>query len=286
LIAEKVRAVEAAVALAALGVEDPELRPPARRPEPVAGDRHVRSLADDVAPEPDPCSARELEAKAGRFGDGGLEPPQEARWLEGDEERFRPTSERGETAQPFGDAGRGRAGVRTRRKVDDEQVDRSTGEESAGDRQAFVERLGRQDDEPIQADAAGDCLDRIEAPGEIQPGDDRAVDLGLGSDPQGEGRLARARLATQGDARAAGQPARAEDRIQLRKARVDDPLDHVRGRLAGNGVRLRLLIRQRGRRERADDPRSCGAPACLEGRQSSRHVRRERRHGGMIEQMF
>jgi hypothetical protein len=286
LIAEKVRAVEAAVALAALGVEDPELRPPARRPEAVAGDRHVRSLADDVASEPDPRIARELQAEAGRFGDGGLEPPHEARRLEGDEERFGATSERGETAQPFGDAGRGRAGVRTRRKIDDEQVDRSTGKESARDRQALVERLGREDDEPIQADAAGDCLDRIEAPGEIQPGDDGTVDLGLGSDPQGEGRLARARLAAEGDARAAWEPARPENRVQLRKAGVDHPLDDVPGCLAGNGERLRLLIRQRGRRERPDDPRSCGAPACLEGRQSSRHVRRERRHGGMIEQMF
>ena len=54
VVEEEVRAAEAAIALPALGVEDPELRPPPRRAEPVPGDGHLRLLADDVAPEPDP----------------------------------------------------------------------------------------------------------------------------------------------------------------------------------------------------------------------------------------
>jgi len=54
VVEEELRAAETAIALAALGVEDPELRSSPRRTEPVPGDRHLRLLADDVAPEPDP----------------------------------------------------------------------------------------------------------------------------------------------------------------------------------------------------------------------------------------
>ena len=60
----------------------------------------------------------------------------------------------------------------------------------------------------------------------------------------------------------------------------DDPLDGSAG-----GSRL-FLLRQRRGRQRSDDPRSCRAPACLEGRQSSRHVRGERRHRATIEHLF
>ena len=54
VVEEEVRAAEAAIALPALGVEDPELRPSPRRPEPVPGHGHLGLLADDVATEPDP----------------------------------------------------------------------------------------------------------------------------------------------------------------------------------------------------------------------------------------
>ena len=60
-------AAEAVVALAALRVEDPELGPPARRPETVAGDAHLDPLADDVAAEADPGLTGELEMEAGRL---------------------------------------------------------------------------------------------------------------------------------------------------------------------------------------------------------------------------
>ena len=213
-------------------------------------------------------------------------PAGQARRLEGDEERLRAAGEGGEPAEAIGDLGGGRAGIRARRQVDDEEVDRAAGEERAGDRQAFVERVRGQDDEPVKPHAAGDGLDRVEAPGEIQPGDDRAVDLGLCREPEGEGRLAGARLAAEGDARTARQAARTEDRIERREAGPDDPLrTAATGRFAGED-RLRFLVRERRRRQRPDDPRSCRAPACLEGRQSSRHVRGERRHRPTIEQMF
>ena len=119
----------------------------------------------------------------------------------------------------------GRAGVRARRQVDDEDVDRSGGEEHPGDRQALVERLRRQDDEPVEPDAAGGGLDRVEGPGEVQPGDDRAVGLGLGDEAEGERRGAGARRAAQGHAGAPRQPARPDDRVEGREAGPDDPLD-------------------------------------------------------------
>jgi len=104
---------ETAVALPSLRVEDPELRPPARRAVAVAGDGHLRSLADDVAPEPNPRSPGELETNAGRLGHGGRQAGSQTRWLEGHEKRLRAAGEGGEAAQPIGDTGGGRAGVRS-----------------------------------------------------------------------------------------------------------------------------------------------------------------------------
>jgi hypothetical protein len=179
---------ETAVPLATLGVEDPELRSFPRRPVAAAGDERLGPLADHVPAEPDPAAALELEAQPGRFGDGGRETGDQPGWLEGDEERFGPPGETRQATQPLGDPGRRGARVRTGREIDDEDVDRATGEEHPRDRQAFVEGVGRQDDEPVEPDAASDGLDRIERPGEVQPGDDRAVGLGFGDEPQGERR--------------------------------------------------------------------------------------------------
>ena len=280
VVAEELVAGEAAIPLPALGVEDPELRLPPRRPEPVPGDRHLRPLADHVAPEPDPRPAGEFQAEAGRFGDGDREAVRQAGRLEGDEERLRAAGERGEAAEAVRDAGRGRARVRTRRQVDDEQVDRPAGKERTGDREALVERLRGEHDEPVETDAPGDGLDRVEGTGQVEPGDDRALGLGFRGETQGERRLAGARLAAERDARAARQAAGPEDRVEGREARPDDPVDRA--------AALRLpLGRQRRGRQRPDDPRSCRAPSRLEGRQSSRHVRGERRHQArIIEQMF
>lgn len=273
---------ETAVPIATLGVEDPELRPSARRPVPAPGDERLGPLADDVAAEPDPAAPPELEAEAGRFGDGGGQRRRQPGRLEGDEERLRPAGEAGQASEPLGDLSLRRARGRTRRKVDHEDVDRAAGEEHAGDRQALVEGLGGQDDEPVEAHAAGGGLDRIEGAGEIEPGDDRAVGLGLGDEPQGEGRGARGRRASQRDAGAARQPARPDDRVEGRETGPDDPLDAssrlTRGRRSGLGWVVGRLGQERCRGECPDDPRSCRTPARLEGRQSSRHVRGEAGH--------
>jgi hypothetical protein len=284
---------ETAVPLATLGVEDPELRPSARRSVAAAGHERLGPLADDVPPEPDPRSPGQLQPQSGRFGDGGREPGRQARRLEGDEERLRPTGKPRQATQPLGNLGEGRTRVRTRREIDHEDVDRSTGEEHAGDRQALVERVRGQDDEPVEPDAAGGGLDRIERPGEVKPGDDRAIRLGLRDEPQGEGRGAGAGRPTERDARGAREPARPDDRIEDREAGPDDPLDAGPGLArrsregSGSVVDIGRLGRERHRGQRSHDPRSCRAPSRLEGRQSSRHVRGEAGHRTVrVEHLF
>jgi hypothetical protein len=187
VVAEEIRVAETAVPLATLGVEDPELRPFPRRPVAAAGDERLGPLADDVSPEPDPGPPGELEAQSRGLRHRGRESRRQPRRLEGDEERLGPAGEPGQATEPLGDLGRRRARVRAGREIEDEDVDRATGEEHPGDRQALVERVWRQDDEPVEADTAGDGLDRVERPGEVEPGDDRAIGLGLGDEPQGEG---------------------------------------------------------------------------------------------------
>ncbi len=124
LIDEEVVATEAGVAFAAVGVEDPERRPPPRRAVAVAGDERLRPLSDDVAPEPDPRPPGELEADPGRLGDGGGEAAGQARRFEDDEERLRPPGERGQPAEPVGDPRRSiRGGQPAAGQVEDEEID-------------------------------------------------------------------------------------------------------------------------------------------------------------------
>ena len=282
LVAEEIRVAETAVPLATLGVEDPELRPSARRSVAAAGHERLGPLADDVPPEPDPRPPRQLQPQSGRFGDGGREPGQQTGWLEGDEERLGPAGETRQATQPLADLGQARARVRSRGQIDHEDVDRAAGEEHAGDRQALVERVGGQDDEPIEPDAARGGLDRIEGSGEVEPGDDRAVGLGFGDEPQGEGGGTGRRRAAESDAGRAWEPARPQDRVERRKAGPDDPLDASSRLACGRGGELGWVVgrlgRERRRGQRPHDPRSCGTPSRLEGRQSSRHVRGEAGH--------
>ncbi len=53
-IDEECVAHEAGIPAAALGVEDPQLGPPARWPEPVPADEHLGSLSDHIPAQPDP----------------------------------------------------------------------------------------------------------------------------------------------------------------------------------------------------------------------------------------
>ena len=236
----------------------------------------------------------ELQSQPRRLGDRGRQTTHETRWFERHEQRLGPAGERRETSQPIGDLPGGRPGVRTGREVDHEDVDRAGGQQHPGNRETFVERFRRQHDEPVETDPAGRGFDRIERPGKIQPGHDRAVRLGLGDEPQGERRRPRRRRSPDGDAGTAWQTAWSDDRVQLRKAGPDDPFD-ASSRLARRGRdRYELgwvverLDRERRGGQRSDHPWSGGPPPrCPQETKARPHVREETGHRTIsIERMF
>ena len=282
---EKVVPAEATVAFTALRIEDPEGRPPPRRAVSIARDQRLRPLPDDVVSEADPRPPGKFEAEPARLGDGAGHRADEPGWLEDDEERLRPTGEGGQPAQPVGDLVRP---VRLReaaaRQVEEQQVDRSAGEEAPGDGQTFIEGLGRDDHEPFEPDAARDGLDRVERPGEVQPRHHRAGHLGLGDKPERQGGPSARAVATDGDAGGSRQAPWSQDGIEAREPGGDDPVVGA-GRGPRSPVGKRLV---RGRqRHRPDDSRSCGAPPGLEARDSGVHITTSGRHRtAIVEHLF
>jgi hypothetical protein len=283
-------AAEAGVAFAAVRVEDSEGRPATRRSGPVAGDDHLRSLADDVAPEAQPRSASELEPDPGGLSDGRGDRRDEARGLEDDEADARPPGERREPAEAVGHASGAREAWR---QVDDEQVDGPAGEERAGDREALL-RVGRgQDHEPLRPDATGDGLDRVEGLRQVEPGRDRARGLGLRDEPQGERRPPAREVTPERQAEATRQAARPEDRVESREP---GRMDTSRVRLGARpDARLVIGLLERhggeGPHDLADPCRSehrrrGRTPLRPEGRQGRRHIGGGCRHRRIIEQMF
>ncbi len=110
------------------------------------------------------------------------------------------------------------------REVEDEEVDRPCLEQRPGHRQRLTRGFRGEDGEPLQAHAPRDRLDGIEAPGEVDPGHERAPGLGLGGNPKGErGRPAGARPA-EGDRAGSREAAGREQRVELREARGDHPV--------------------------------------------------------------
>ena len=143
-------------------------------------------------------------------------------------------------------------------QVQEEQVHRATGQERAGDGQTLVQRRRGDDDEPLEIDAAGDGLHRIEGAGEVQPGHHRALGLGLGGDPEGEGRPAAGAVAADGDTGRSRQAAGPQDRIERREPGVDDAVV-VRARIVDAGAavvtrRPRGVARWRATRRPAELP--------------------------------
>ena len=217
--------------------------------------------------------------------------------LDDNEERPGTTGERGEPIDPCRDrrptrrqAGRsaGRStGRSTGRQVEDEQVDRPGREEVARHRQALVERVGDEDGQPFDSDATGDRLDRIEAPPDIDPGDDRTTALGLGSQTKGERRDAGRARPRQGDAPATRHARRPEDGVEGGEARSKgrlEPREPIRrARQAfdlGKGLQCQRA-NDRGRR-----PRRGVAPAHPKRRESRREVAGGSRHRHNIEHLF
>ena len=188
VVAEEVVATKTGVALTALRVQDPEGRPSPRRPVAIAGNERLRPLPDDVAPEPDPRPPDELQPDPGRLGDSGSQTTSRTTdqpgWLEDDEKRLRPPGERRQPAEPVSDPGRTvRRGEATPGQIQDEQVHRAPGQQGTADGQTLVQSLRGDDNEPLEPNAAGDGLDRVEAAREVQPGHDGALSLGLRRDP-------------------------------------------------------------------------------------------------------
>ena len=287
LLIEEAFAAKAGVALAAIRVEDPEGRATTRWAGPAAGDHHLRSLADHVPAEPDPRPAGQLEPDAGRLADRTGESARAGgvRRLEHDEADPGPPGQRRQPAESIGEGtpeDRVRALPVALRQVDDQQVDGSTGEQRAGDRQALVGFGRRQDDEPLRLDPPGDDLDGVERGGEVQPGDDRAGSLSRRGESQRERGPAARQVAAQRHAHAPRHTAGAEDGVELGEAGREDPIR----------VGLRegaLLERDRGQRpdDIAREPGRGCAPARSERRQGRAEVRVGCRHRTpSIEQMF
>ena len=292
VLLQEARPAEAGIALPTVGVQDPEGCPPARWASPVAGDDHLRSLADDVPAEPDPRSTGELEPDAGRLADGSRQPPTRrgARRLEHDEADPGTARERGQPPESIGESrsrrsilraslarGPARSSLQAGRQVDDQQVDRPAGQQRAGDRQALL-GIGRgQDDQPLRLDPSRHGLDRIEGSRQVQPGDDRAGRLGLGREPQRQRRPPARHVAPQRQAHAPRQPAGSEDGIELGEPGRQDPVGielPVRG-----AAWLRVLgLLDRDRCQRPDDlthePGRGRSPARSKGRQGRAQVRR------------
>ncbi len=290
---EEVIPSEAGVTLTALRVEDPERRPAPRRAVAIAGDQRLGPLADDVPPEADPRTPGELDTESRRTGHRARQVAAETRRFEHHEQRLRTPGQGRETVEPAGQTGRTVPGRQpTAGQVKHEQVDRTTGQQRATDGQAFVERLRGDDHQPLEPDAAGDCLDRVEAPGEVDPGHDGARRLGLRGKPVDEGGPTTRAIAPDGDACRARQAAEPEDGVERREAGSDDPLVGIRSRLRPRRRFERRTGRHHGRGGRQGqgaigDPRSCRSPASLEARHGCRHVRGEGRHRtSKIEHLF
>jgi hypothetical protein len=285
-VVEQLVAAEAGIALAAVGVQDPKAGSPARWAGPITGDDHLRSLADLVPAEPDPRSTGQLEPDPGRLAHGGREAragsrararPLGSRRLEHDEADSGAAREGGQAAQSIGQPGGTRE---ARRQVHDQEIDRPTGQERAGDRQAFLGIRRGEDDKPLRLDPTRDRFDGVERRGQVQPGDDRAGCLCLGREPERERRPTARHVAPERHAHPAGHATGTEDGIELGKpGRVDrvrvrpvwaGRLERDRGQRADH---LASCLADRVAHRLADRPRRGRAPARSKRRQGRRQVR-------------
>ncbi len=285
LLRQELVAGKAAVARPALRVEEAEGRPPVRRPVAVLRDADLRPLADDLPSEPDPAGPPQLETKP-RAVEGGPDGRGSIARLQDEEERPGPSSERNEPGQlvdearrasatrgrSHGSGGRGVGRGRSRggglrpatREVQDEDIDRARLEEAARHRERLPGRTWDEDREPLEAHPAGSRLDRVEAPGEVDPGDQRATGLGLRDGPQGQRRRAARSGTPERDGAGPREAAGRQQRIQLGEAGGDHPV-HVpcRGllrvacRLSGEGLAHGRRLDAAGQRDEDGARRPC-----------------------------
>ena len=235
--------------LARIEVADLQLHRPAESAGVILGHGHHGPLPNDVPAEAEPGAPFQLEAKAARLRERALEGTGKARWLEREEPGPYPPG-MGAQAPQDGLVADGQP----RRQVDDEQIHGPAREERPGQAEALVRIRRADDDEPAQIDATTGRLERIERPGEVQPGDDRAMDLGLRHAAERERRLARRGIAMESGAGAPGQAARGKDPVERREAGRDGL--QLRPSLHGR----RGAGRQRLQGERAVDPGPVSEP--------------------------
>ena len=162
------------------------------------------------------------------------------------------------------------------REVEDEEVDRPRLEERPRHRERLVDGARDEDREPLQAHAAGHRLHGIQAPGEVHPGDEGAAGLGLRDRPQGEGRRAAGPAAPEDDRPGPREAAGREQRVELREAGGDAPVDaplRLAGELPGRGRGRRMGAAGQG------DQRRPGRGRDAPGSPGSRGALRERPRG-------
>jgi hypothetical protein len=295
---EEIRVAQTGVPWAAVRIEDPQLGSTLGRSEPAPIDDDLRPLSDDVATEADPAAAPKHEAEA---GPGRGHAPTATR-LQHEEQRARPTSEGDEPVEPLPGA---RPSIGRIDQVDDEDIDGPRLEQRPGERETLVRGLGREHEQPLEVDAPGHGLDRVEAAPEIQPGDDRAGCLGLGDESQREGRPAARWLASERKTGRPGDAPRTQQRIQLREPGRDDRDGRRWGRRPegprrgigrrGIGRHDAAVVRQGDGGERPHRrperllaaPRRGLTPALSKGRHGGRDRGGTGAHGTIkIEQMF
>lgn len=258
LLTEQSPVAETGVAIPAVRVEDPQLRPSARWTRAVPGHDHLRPLADDITAEPDPVPPGQLQADPRRLLEHIPEALRKPGGFDDDEQGLRMTGERRQATQTFGHPGPRAPGtppslesVRPARgrKIQDEGIDDASLEQRADHGQPLVERGGRQQHEPLEPDTPGDRLDRVEAPREIDIARDPSGGLRLREQPQREGGRPARPVPPDGHAPRPRKAAGPQDRIERREPRSDD-------RGCPGRSRHRRLERQRSDRER---PGHCAA---------------------------
>ena len=283
VVAEEVRAAEAAIPLPALGVEDPELRPSPRRPVAAPGDERLGPLADDVAAEPDPATPGELEAEPGRFGDRGREAGASARAARG-RRGASPPAGRG---PPGGAAGRrpspgscrrfGRGG-RSMTRTSTERAARSIPAIDRPSSSVSGVRTTSQSSRTPRATASTGSSARA-----------RSSQATIAPSAWASATRRRARVVAPelGAPRSATPAFRGSPPGPTIASRSGKPVrtirsTPVRGSPAGEGASPIEVIgrigRQRRRGQRPDHLRSCSPPPRLERRQSRRDVRGEAGH--------
>jgi hypothetical protein len=220
--------------LTRLEVSDRQLGRTARRAAPVPGHGHGRPLADHVPSDPDPALPLELQTQTASLPQRTMDGLGQIGWLERQEPGpYSPGMGR-QTPQE------GRVADRqTGREVQHQQVDRPSREERPGQPEPLLGPDRPQDHEPAWIHAPRDRFERVEGPGQIQPGDDRAGHLGLRHAPKGERRLARGGVSAQRGAGPARQAARGQDRVQGRETGRDRLAGERRSVDAGDGTHSR-----------------------------------------------